>query len=88
MFGVPLATLIALAVKYGPAAIDFVREIDPLVHQIVIDAAPLAAKVQKTFGAADKVAATHSVFLLRMNTTQWTDAEWKNYWDRASDGGQ
>lgn len=45
MFGIPISTLISLAVKYGPEAVSFIRQVDPLIHQIVVAAAPLAKKV-------------------------------------------
>jgi hypothetical protein len=84
MFGIPITTLISLAVTYGPDVIKFVQAADPLLHQLVVAATPLAKKVVQQFGVTVEVAAAQGVSLLAIGAHGWSDDELKNWWDKQS----
>lgn len=80
MFGIPIATLLTLAIDYGPKVIAFLEAMKPVIEA----AAPIIEKMVKS--GIPEEAAAKAVFGHLSGIHRMTPEEEKRWFDRASVG--
>lgn len=85
MLGIPIATWISLAVTYGPAAVQFIQSLDPLLHQLIVAAAPLAQQIKANFNTSHDDSITHAVNAMSTGVTN--EQGLQAWWDRQNATG-
>lgn len=74
MFGIPITTLISMGITYGPGVIKFIQAADPLLHQLVSAAIPLAKQIVDS-GGTHEDAASEAINTLAENASYYDKAK-------------